>query len=100
MLGWLFPLLLVCWLATMLLEKRLHRYVLRLSPEARQHVAAHMGEDLAPTAFRRAVLRGRHRAVPDAGLVKACGLYRVSIALYIILVVGIVIAVLLALSSR
>ena len=100
MLGWLFPLLLVCWLATMFLEKRLHRYVLRLPPQARQHVAAHMGEDLAPTALRRAVLLGQYRPVSDAGFVQACGLYRASIVLYIIVVVGIVIAVLLAFSSQ
>jgi hypothetical protein len=97
MLGWIFPLLLVCWLAAMLLEKRVRRSAVDLPSPAREQLATIVGVSPAPATLRKAILRRNLRAVADAEFLRVCALYRASIILYIIVFAVTLVAVALAL---
>jgi hypothetical protein len=84
MLIWIFPLLLVCWLAAMLLERRVRRCAIELSSPAREQLATIVGQSFAPERLRKAILRRHLRAVPDAQFLRVCALYRACMILYII----------------
>jgi hypothetical protein len=100
MLGWIFPMLLLSWLAAVLLERRVRRCTIDLPSPAREQLATIVGQSLAPGKLRQAILRRHLRAVPDAQFLRACALYRASMILYIIFAALTVVAVVLAILGR
>lgn len=100
MLAWIFPVFLVCWLATILLDRRVRRRATHLPSPAREQLTAILGESWTPAKLRKAILRRELRAVPDGEFLRAGTLYRASIILYVIAGFIMVVVIVLGLLAR
>ncbi len=92
MLSWLFPLLLITWLATIVLGRRLRRRMEGLDPVEREQLLGSEGK----ADFRgleRAVLTGRYQRIRSLEVVRHCTLYRASLLLYFVTFGLVVVAV-------
>jgi Na+/H+ antiporter NhaC len=93
MIGWLFPLFLLSFLATTFLGRRVDRRAAELAPTAREQLSAAAGGNPTPSEVRRAVLRGQVHGISDAEFIRSCQLYRVSILLYLAVLATLAVAV-------
>lgn len=83
MILWLSAAVLITWLATILLGRRLQRRVEALDPVEREQLLGFEGKAGHPS-LQRAVLTGRYRRIQSPEVVRHCTLYRASLLLYFI----------------
>lgn len=81
MILWLSASVLITWLATILLSRRLQRRVEALDPVEREQLLGFEGK-AGSRSLERAVLTGRYQRIQSLEVVRHCTLYRASLLLY------------------
>ncbi len=99
MLSWLFPLLLITWLATIFQGRRLRRRIEALDPVEREQLLGLEGKADA-RSLERAVLTGRYQRIRGHEVVRHCTLYRASLLLYFITIGLVVVAMTFAVFAK
>jgi len=99
MILWLSVSVLVTWLATIFLGRRLQRRMEALDPVEREQLLGFEGK-AGFRSLERAVLTGRYQRIRSPEVVRHCTLYRASLLLYYVALVLMLVAVPFSFLSR